>query len=140
MDDGGGLRRDHARETTGDTADPVGDAGEELESLMALALGRARHCLESGAWESHRFQRLNGRWPERLMEVGGVTVQGTEWIDPMDGRSLRYQALPEGEGFLLYSVGTDGRDDGGSVKPENEHELDRTLFNGEDWVWPRKAR
>lgn len=38
------------------------------------------------------------------------------------------------------SVGTDGRDDGGSVAPENEDEPYQTLFNGEDWVWPRKAR
>jgi hypothetical protein len=87
----------------------------------------------------HRFQRVNGRWPERLTEVGGVTARGAELIDPMDGRSMRYRALPEGAGFLLYSVGTDGRDDGGSVAPENEDEPYQTLFDGEDWVWPRKA-
>lgn len=38
------MRRDHARETTGDTADPVGDAGEESESIMAL-----REALEAEA-------------------------------------------------------------------------------------------
>jgi hypothetical protein len=88
----------------------------------------------------HQFQRVNGRWPERLMEVGGVAMHGAEPIDPMDGRPLRYQALPEGEGFRLYSVGTDGKDDGGSVESEDEDEPYGTLFDGEDWVWPRKAR
>jgi len=35
--------------------------------------------------------------------------------DPFDGKPLRYQRLPNG--FVVYSVGADGRDNGGLERP-----------------------
>ena len=36
-------------------------------------------------------------------------------LDPYDGQPLRYKRLPAG--FVVYSIGADGRDDGGKERP-----------------------
>jgi hypothetical protein len=54
----------------------------------------------------------------------------------MDGHDLRYRLNPDGT-YLLYSVGSDGVDNGGDPTPE---EGKRPGFlNGRDWVWSRPA-
>ena len=55
----------------------------------------------------------------------------------MDGRPLRYRPPEDEKGFLLYSVGSDGNDDGGNTEPEDPRRSYRTPFDGNDWVWPR---
>ncbi len=55
-------------------------------------------------------------------------------IDPMNGKSLGYRMDSE-FGFVLYSVGADGIDDGGQagpVTPANGGEF----WDWKDWVWP----
>jgi hypothetical protein len=83
------------------------------------------------------FQREHGHWPERLAEACTATPEVEGPIDPMSGQPLRYRRLSGDAEFLLYSVGTDGKDDGGSVEVEDEDEPYRTPFDGKDWVWPR---
>lgn len=67
-------------------------------------------------------------------------VTGPAFRDPMDARPLRYRPSPDDEGFLLYSVGTDGEDDGGNAGAEGGREPATTPFAGKDWVWPIVAR
>jgi len=50
-------------------------------------------------------------------------------LDPLDGQPLRYRV--EGGGYLLYSIGWNGRDDGGFA------DSDRKGLQG-DWVWPSR--
>lgn len=52
-----------------------------------------------------QYKLANGRFPDRLAELGGVSN------DPMDGKPLRYQL--RGEGFVIYSVGKNLKDNGG---------------------------
>jgi hypothetical protein len=57
--------------------------------------------------------------------------------DPIDGQPLRYRLNPDGT-FLLYSIGDDGKDDGGdptSAKASDSVQWQR----GRDWVWPQPA-
>jgi hypothetical protein len=37
-------------------------------------------------------------------------------LDPWDGKPLRYKKLDKG--YVIYSVGSDRKDDGGSADPE----------------------
>ena len=62
--------------------------------------------------------------------------------DLMDGRPLRYR-LESDRSFLLYSVGDDGRDDGGArdLIPNNHPQrYPSSLWDGKDLVWPQIAR
>lgn len=58
-----------------------------------------------------QFRNQHGRWPESLAEAG---VQA---LDPFDGKPLRYRV--EGEGFLIWSVGHNARDDNGVTRFES---------------------
>ena len=108
--------------------------------LTAFRAETARR-IAVAALQVHGFRREHGRWPERLDEAWADAADAHGWnlVDPMSGQPLRYRALPNDTGFLLYSVGTDGKDDGGSVRVEYKNETFRTLFDGKDWVWPRVA-
>ena len=55
----------------------------------------------------------------------------------MDGKPLRYHALPDGQ-FLLYSIGVDGEDNGGDASPPKEKGRPQ-WSDGRDWVWPLPA-
>jgi hypothetical protein len=54
----------------------------------------------------------------------------------MSGKSLCYRLKPDGS-FLLYSVGEDGKDDGGDPKPAGGNRYG--LWGGRDAVWPMAA-
>jgi hypothetical protein len=43
------------------------------------------------------------------------------------------------DGFLLYSVGEDGRDDGGDPTPQEAKKRYRQIWDGRDAVWPSAA-
>lgn len=62
--------------------------------------------------------------------------------DLMDGQPLRYRGGPGG-GFLLYSVGDDGKDDGGDASRlagmEFGKESSSSFWGGRDAVWPTAA-
>ena len=58
-------------------------------------------------------------------------------IDPMDGKPLRYRRNADGT-FLLYSVGADGKDDGGDARPQ-KNDSKPQLMNARDIVWPQRA-
>ena len=56
------------------------------------------------------YQRVNGRYPDSLAKIAPTylkTVPG----DVFSGKELIYR--PNANGFLLYSVGVNGQDDGG---------------------------
>jgi hypothetical protein len=61
--------------------------------------------------------------------------------DYMDGQSLRYRRYPDGT-LLLYSVGENGKDDGGNPAfPKYVQSSNYYWQNSEvlDWVWPQPA-
>ncbi len=61
---------------------------------------------------------------------------GSVPYDCMSGESLRYRLNSDGT-FLLYSVGEDGKDDGGDPTSTTASRFD--LWDGRDAVWPAPA-
>lgn len=59
-----------------------------------------------------RFRRATGRWPESLAEIPKSILPDVP-LDAYDGKPLRY--VRTRDGALVYSVGPDGTDDGGTV-------------------------
>jgi hypothetical protein len=80
-----------------------------------------------------RFELRGHRRPKDLTELV-PNFLGSVSIDPMSGQVLRYRLNPGGT-FVLYSVGEDGKDDGGdptSAAPVKQIDL----WSGRDAVWP----
>jgi hypothetical protein len=64
-------------------------------------------------------------------------------IDCMDGQRLRYRKNADGT-FLLYSVGENGKDDGGNPSFKLEPATVYSSFPWQsshalDWIWPQPA-
>ena len=93
-------------------------------TITAIAL--KRHELRHGKFPAD----LNALVPEFLAAVP---------IDCMDGKPLKYMLESDGA-FRLYSVGKDGKDDGGDPTPESKADQQHTLWTGRDAVWPKAVR
>ena len=86
----------------------------EIHAQTLLLLARLACDLECD-----RLDR--GRYPERLDEL-----KHSDILDQLSGEPFRYRR-PEA-GYLLYSVGADGKDSGGKRN-------DRPQVGADDWVW-----
>jgi hypothetical protein len=72
--------------------------------------GRLRCAVAALAAESYRLN--HDRWPERPEQL--VPEFLPEWsTDPIDGQPLRWLRRPDG--LLIYSIGPDGKDNGGDL-------------------------
>lgn len=101
-----------------------------VRNMALLRLG-----LTAIALERYRLRHL--AYPETLAAlVPGVIRSVPE--DPIDGRPLRYRAEPAG-GFRLWSVGTDGGDQGGDPSRLGSGQGSMLLWQGRDFVWPTAA-
>jgi hypothetical protein len=58
-----------------------------------------------------RYRRAHQRWPDNLHALVPAFLPRGVPIDPYDGQPLRYRRVADG--VVIYSVGPDGRDDGG---------------------------
>jgi hypothetical protein len=87
-----------------------------------------------------RYQLKHGNYPSNLESLVPEFIARVP-LDPVDGNPLRYRLNLDGS-FTLYSVGENGKDDGGNPSLEkgvisssyfweNPHAL--------DWVWPQPA-
>ncbi len=87
-----------------------------------------------------RFQLKHGKLPETLAELAPEFLP-TEPIDPYDGKPLRYRPNLDGT-YLLYSVGEDGKDDGGDPTNPSASSGSSDYWQSDharDWVWPQPA-
>jgi hypothetical protein len=87
-----------------------------------------------------RYQLKHGNYPPALNSLVPKFVSADP-LDPMDGNPLRYRPKAD-ETFLLYSVGENGKDDGGD--PSLEKGLASSNYSWQnphalDWVWPQPA-
>jgi len=81
-----------------------------------------------------RFHLRHQRWPETLAELAPEFL-ATVPVDPMSAEPVRYRREADG-GFVLYSVGEDGKDNSGDPTPPNN--LSKAdPWNGLDYVWPK---
>jgi len=121
---------------------------ENVSSMMSqslVSIGRfpyrifrieAARQIVIGAIALKRYQLRHGSFPARLSDMVPEFVAAVP-DDPMDGKPLRYR-LNLGGTYVLYSVGEDGKDDGGDVSPATPSKT-ATWLQGRDWVWPLPA-
>jgi hypothetical protein len=84
-----------------------------------------------------RFELEQGHLPDRLERLAPEFVKSVP-RDPVDGEPLRYRLNSDGT-FLLYSVGANAVDDGGSAASTNSTSKSFSWQQGLDWVWPQPA-
>lgn len=90
--------------------------------LLVTAVALRRYALRHAVFP----ETLDALVPDLMPEVPR---------DFMDGQSLRYRRKGDGS-FLLYSVGADGRDDGGDPLPNpGSPPTPPSPWPGRDWVW-----
>lgn len=92
--------------------------------------------LVSTALALERFRLARAAYPASLDELVPALLAGRP-LDPLDGQPLRYRLRADGT-YLLYSVGADGRDDGGDDRRKLAGDKPQFLL-GRDMVWPRAA-
>lgn len=83
-----------------------------------------------------RYHLHHHRFPDTLASLVPDYLPAVP-VDWMDGRQLRYRPTPGGS-FLLYSVGLNGKDDGGD--PAMPPQAKRISLDGRDTVWPRPSQ
>lgn len=86
----------------------------------ALAANDARLNIGNTAAAVERYRLATGALPAQLSDLASANL-GATLTDPFDGQTLRYRR--EGDGYVLYSIGFNGVDDGG-VTGENNREGD----------------
>ncbi|HPY30305.1 MAG TPA: hypothetical protein PLT00_09860 [Verrucomicrobiota bacterium] len=97
---------------------------ETDRALCIAAIALQRHFIRHGNYPN----QLEALVPEFLSSVP---------VDYMDGQPIKYRLNPDGS-FTLYSVGEDGKDDGGDMSlPEGSKSRD--LWRRKDYVWPAPA-
>ena len=117
------------------------------ESIVTLA-GIGRRVMRAEAAKQivvtaialKRYQLQRGNYPPNLDLLVPEFVSTTP-RDPVDGKPLHYRLKADGT-FLLYSVGDNGKDDGGDPSLEKGFEssgFQWQHFHALDWVWPQPA-
>jgi hypothetical protein len=71
-----------------------------------------------------RYRTDHGSYPARLAELVPVFIPELP-LDPWSGAPLRYRLTdpatdPQGRPYLLYSIGADGQDNGGTPVPDSD--------------------
>jgi hypothetical protein len=88
---------------------------DPAETRVHFLAGHARlRCLVA-LIACERYRRANGRWPESLQQLRPAFLAEPP-LDPFDGAPLRFRRLAEG--VVVYSVGPDRHDDGGTIDRE----------------------
>ncbi len=108
--------------------------GRTIDRLVSAEAARQ---LTVTAIALKRHQLRHGNCPPNLAALVPDLLPAVP-KDPVDGQPLRYRRNDDGT-FLLYSVGSDGKDDGGDARPLNKESPSLTWYRGRDWVWPQAA-
>jgi len=74
-----------------------------------------------------RYRNVYGRIPEHIEDLVPSFLESIP-LDPFDGRPLRY--LPNGNGYAVYSIGENLRDDGAAPLSPGQN-----IYREGDWVF-----
>jgi hypothetical protein len=99
--------------------------GDTERSIVICAIALKRYLLR------HR------KFPSSLELLVPEFVSSVP-VDYMDGGPLKYRLNSDGS-FTLYSVGDDGKDDGGDAELSPGKSSTRNLWDRKDFVWPAPA-
>ena len=101
-------------------------AASSISSFAASALHAETHLrLLRLAFILEQYYQKHQQFPQSLARLTPELLE-TIPLDPVDQQALRYRPEPNGKGYVLYGVGTNVTDDGGTKTEDNEG----------DWVWP----
>ena len=99
-----------------------------VNAASASFRGTAFNRAAATALAVERHRRIHGALPKSLQDLPPSLLSPIP-TDPFDGKPLRYAI--RGDGFVVYSVGEDGKDDGGeedhSGKPDAVFTVKRGL-------------
>lgn len=95
-----------------------------------FAFGQAAVNLARTGCALERYRLAQGRYPDALDALAPQFI-GKVPRDPVGGEALHYHAIDDRH-FVLYSIGWNAKDDGGTVSLTKSGSVD--LDNG-DWVW-----
>jgi hypothetical protein len=112
-----------------DTADSCWLLRRTLDSELEKQLTATAIALK-------RYELREGKYPSALSRLVPEFLQALP-RDLVDGQPLRYRLNADGT-FLLYSIGENGRDDGGDPAVEHFTRYSDWL-DGRDIVWPQVA-
>ena len=90
-------------------------------SFVAAARGIARTRLADIALAAQRYRLARGRLPATLDDLVSEFLTAIP-LDPFTGKPLRY--VPTDDGFVVYSVDADRKDDGGPLEDSRTEEPD----------------
>lgn len=92
---------------------------KEVEAVADVRLTMTALAME-------RFRLANQRLPDNLNQLVPRFLLAVP-EDPCDGQPLRFRLLEKG--YLIYSVGKDGQDNGGNARPVNAKSSDKTPYD-----------
>jgi hypothetical protein len=101
-------------------------------SRAAMRFARGQNSVDCArvACALERYRLAKGNYPEQLAALSPDFLPKVPG-DVITGEPLKYRRTENGQ-FLLYSVGWDGKDDGGKVELTKSGTPD---FNKGDWAW-----
>jgi hypothetical protein len=102
----------------------------EAETKFAFGQTRVNQAIVACALE--RYRLAEGRFPESLKPLNPRFLP-TMPHDIITGAPFIYRRTPDGQ-FILYSVGWNEKDDGGTIVLPGGKDHKRDLTEG-DWVW-----
>jgi len=105
-------------------------------AFRKIATAETRQRLGITAIALKRYELKYGKLPLNLKTLAPEFLSAVP-IDPMSGKALCYRLNGDGS-FVLYSVGEDGKDDGGDPTPAMAG-AQPDLWEGRDAVWPSAA-
>lgn len=113
------------------------DVGAEMLVSQAIRVASHQNALDEArlacALERHRLAQ--GSYPAAIRDLIPAYL-GQVPTDVVEGGALRY-SLTSPTRFLLYSIGSDGKDEGGkaATSPDRRYDPDQS-----DWAWPQQAQ
>ena len=111
-------------------------AGAYAKSVVKAMKAETDRSLTICAIALKRYSLRYGKLPENLDALTPEFLSAAP-LDYMDGKPMRYRINGDGT-FTLYSVGEDGKDDGGDLTPP-EGSKSKDLWRRRDYVWPAPA-
>ena len=103
-------------------------------ATQAIAFAQARVNEAQAACALERYRLAHAEYPETLDSLVPQFIEKLPH-DVIGGQPLKYRRAPDGQ-FVLYSVGWNGKDDGGV--PGKTQTNPFVTDNG-DWVWPMRS-
>jgi hypothetical protein len=116
-------------------------------ALAGIARASTREALQAEGWTDEDLARLQAAWERQSFASGKLPESldtlvpeflHTVPVDYMDGKPVRYRLKVDGN-YLLYSVGADGKDDGGDSRLSAGKTNARVYWDRRDFVWPTPA-